>query len=76
VSTTELCETAARSLRGALQSENLREQDHEARRDLARYWWDAMRQAGLTPPKRPQYLAVLGYAQDVAGLRPALAEVA
>jgi hypothetical protein len=46
------------------------------RRDLARHWWDAMRQAGLTPPKRPQYLAVLGYAQDVAGLRPALAEVA
>jgi hypothetical protein len=75
VSTTELCETAARSLRGALSPENLREQDHEARRDLARYWWDAMRQAGLTPPKH-RYLAVLGYAQDVAGLRPALAEVA
>jgi hypothetical protein len=70
VSPQELAESAARSLRGALNLENLREQDPVSRYDLMVYWRDALRVAGFNPP-RTGYLAVLGFAETVAGLRSA-----
>jgi hypothetical protein len=65
VSTTELCETAVRSLRGALSPENLREQDAASRYDLMVYWTNALTKAGLRPP-RHKYFDLLAFAEREA----------